>query len=131
MSLRSDLDRLFGAFLGRDEARAMWSPAADVVEEAGAIVVRAELPGMAVDDVTIETDGDTLTIRGERKHEESTRERNFQRVERAYGTFERSWGMPKGAKLDEASATFADGVLEIRVPKAEEPTPRTVPISAG
>lgn len=130
-SLRDELGRFFGPrFFGRDEDE-MWSPAVDVIEEADAIVLKAELPGMSPDQVGIECEDDRLTIKGERKFEEKTESEGHRRIERGYGRFVRSFGMPKTAKLDEIEATFHDGILEIRVPKAAEVAAKKIPITTS
>ena len=128
-SLRDEFGRFFGPrFFGRGE-EGMWSPAVDMIEEADAIVLKADLPGIGPDQVEIEFEDDLLTIKGERKFEEKTETEGHRRIERGYGRFERSFGMPKTAKLDEIEATFHDGILEIRVPKAAEIAARKIPIT--
>jgi HSP20 family protein len=128
-SLRDEFGRFFGpGFLGRGET-GMWSPAVDVIEEVDTIVLKAELPGMSPDEVEIECEDDLLTIKGERKFEEKSETEGHRRIERGYGRFERSFGMPKTAKLDAIDATFKDGILEIRVPKEAEIAPKKIPIT--
>lgn len=125
-SLRDEFGRFFGPrFFGRETER--WSPAVDVIENGDAIVLKAELPGMTPEQVEIEREDDLLTIKGERKFEEKTE--GHRRIERGYGRFERSFGMPKTANLDAIEATFKDGVLEIRVPKEAEVAPKKIPIT--
>lgn len=130
-SLRDEMDRLFSRSLGESAGPRMWSPAVDVVEQPDAIVVKAELPGIAPDQIDIEVDDNVLTIRGERKFEEQVEEGRFYRLERSYGHFQRSLGLPQGVRSDDISASFDHGVLEVRVPKAEEVKPRKIAVGTA
>ena len=93
--------------------------------------MRADLPGLTQKDVTVSLIGDTLTIRGERKHEKSEKSGTALRIERNLGAFERSFTLGAAVRSDAVKATYRDGVLEIRVPKAEEAKPREIEIQAG
>lgn len=95
-------------------------PAMDVVDENNHLVVKAELPGLSKDDVQVELTDSTLTIRGEKKQEKETKEENFYRSEREYGSIYRSIQLPVPIKTDDATAAFKDGVLEVRLSKAEQ-----------
>jgi len=97
-----------------------WNPQVDVFQRGDQIVVRADLPGLKKEDVNVEIDQNTLTIRGERRQELEDRSDDFYRSERSYGTFQRSIALPEGVTPDDAQASFSDGVLEITVK-----TPRT------
>jgi HSP20 family protein len=92
-----------------------WNPQVDVFQRGDQIVVRADLPGLKKEDVSIEIDQNTLTIRGERRQELEDRNEGFYRSERSYGTFQRSIALPEGVTPDDAQASFNDGVLEITV----------------
>ena len=78
-----------------------------------------ELPGLTKDDVKISVDSDTLTIRGEKKLEKETKEKNYHRMERSYGSFQRFFTLPTTVKTDKTDAAFKDGILTITLPKAE------------
>ncbi len=123
-------DETFGAYpLAREETREQtWSPAVDIYEDKDTIVVKAELPGVKKDDVTIEIKENVLVLTGERKHEQETKKENYHRIERVYGTFSRSFTLPDSVKLDQVEAQYKDGVLEIRLPKAETAKPKAIPI---
>lgn len=95
----------------------------DMFEDGGTLVVRAELPGVAKDDLSVKVAEDTLLISGERRHEEKVERRDYMRVERNYGSFSRSIPLPEGVKTEEISATLKDGVLEVRLPRAETGKP--------
>jgi HSP20 family protein len=127
-----DVDRLFDAFFGGGERESRrWVPAIDLVEGEDHFVLKADLPGLGEDDVSIEVQDGTLTISGERKAEHEARERGWYRVERSFGSFSRSLTLPDGINPDAISARFERGVLEVRIPKPEERKPRRVQIKAG
>jgi HSP20 family protein len=137
-SLQSEMNRLFSTFFdtpaqggGNGAALRRWIPAMDLVETGEHFVLRADLPGLSEDDVSIELEDNVLTISGERKSEHDDRKEGYYRVERAYGTFARSLTLPEGVDADAVSASFDRGVLEVRIPKPEERKPRKVAISVG
>lgn len=108
-----------------------WAPPMDLVEGDEHYVLRADLPGLSEQDVTIELEGDVLRIAGERKAEHTDRRDGFVRVERAFGAFQRSVALPEGVDADGITASFDRGVLEVRVPKPEQRRPRRVAIQVG
>jgi HSP20 family protein len=110
---------------GREES---WLPAVDVFDKPEAVVLRAELPGMSLDDIQIEVEDNVLTLKGERRFEEKVDDERYCRIERRYGSFQRSLALPQGAKTDEVEAEYADGILTVTVPKAEEVKPKQIPI---
>jgi HSP20 family protein len=103
---------------------------ADIFEEGNDVVVKADMPGVKKEDVDVSLSDDTITIRGERKKEEKVERKDYYRVERAYGSFTRSFRLPADVQTDRAEAKFDQGVLEIRIPKMEEARSKTkkVPI---
>jgi HSP20 family protein len=126
------MDRTFGgneSMWGRGGA---WSPAIDVFERDGKLIVHADLPGMNKDDVKVEVADNQLIIQGERRQQHEEHEGESWRSERSYGSFYRSIPLPENAKMDEARAEFKDGVLEISMPApAEQRRGRQVPIEGG
>ncbi len=114
---------------GEEVSNRNWLPAVDVAETPDALTLYAELPGLAREDVDITIENNLLTVRGERRFEKDIKEENFHRVERAYGTFSRSFTLPSNVKSDGVEATFKDGVLSIRIPKVEEAKPRKIAIA--
>jgi HSP20 family protein len=134
-SLQSEMNRLFDGFFGNRASNGAparrWIPAMDLVEEQDQFVLRADLPGLSEDDVEIEIKDSVLTISGERKAEETREGEGYYRVERAFGHFSRSLSLPEGVAADQVTANFANGVLEVRVPKPEERKPHRVQIGAG
>ena len=131
-SLRDEMNRLFSRTLGEGaSAGSAWTPAVDIFDTAEAIVLKAELPGLTPDDIDIEVDENVLTIKGERRFEDKVEEGRYYRLERAYGQFSRSVTLPQGVKADEISASFDQGVLEVRVPKADEVKPRKISVATS
>jgi HSP20 family protein len=134
-SLQHEMNRLFGSFFDSPTvapAARRWVPAMDLVETDSHYVLRADLPGLAKDDVKIELDDNVLTVSGERRSETEERsEGGYRRVERAYGSFRRSLTLPAGVDAEQIDADYADGVLEIRVPKPVEKVPHRVTIGDG
>lgn len=98
-----------------------WRPATDVIETDKEIVLKAELPGVKKEDVSVELDGNALTIRGERKEEKEEKGRKLHRVERFYGAFMRSFTLPESVDAKAIKAEMKDGVLEVHLPKTEAP----------
>ena len=128
-----DVDRLFDAFFGpadREQSR-RWVPPVDLVEAEDHFVLKADLPGLSEADVAIEVQDGTLTISGERSAEHESHERGWYRIERSFGSFNRSLTLPDGVDADAISAQFDRGVLEVRIPKPEERKPRRVEIQGG
>jgi HSP20 family protein len=133
-SLQSDMNRLFdGFFQGRSQngGHRRWVPAMDLVETEDHLVLRADLPGMSEDDISIEVKDGVLTVSGERKAEHEEREEGYYRVERAFGSFQRALNLPRGVDAGGVSARFDRGVLEVRVPKPEERKPTRIQIGNG
>ncbi len=133
-SLRTEMDRLFEDFLAPVPYRQDWTamtPAVDVEETPEAYVFRADLPGVDPKNVKVTVNGDTLTLRGERKREERKANGNLHRFERAHGAFERAFTLGTPVRADQVKASYKDGVLEIRVPKAEEAKSREIEVQVG
>ncbi|MDD5555843.1 MAG: Hsp20/alpha crystallin family protein [bacterium] len=121
--LPGDLSRVFDTSVGRlfgDPGAVVWSPALDIYEDKESIVVKADLPGMKEEDVDISIQGNTLTLRGERKQESEVKEKDFYRCERYYGSFQRCLELPFPVDQGKVKASYKGGVLEVRLPKAEE-----------
>jgi HSP20 family protein len=136
-TIQNEMNRLFDTFFGpapaggNGGAARRWMPAMDLVETDDHFVLRADLPGMDEDDVSIELEDNVLTISGERRAEHEAQKEGFYRLERASGSFARQLTLPEGVDADAIAASFERGVLEVRVPKPEERKPRKVAISVG
>lgn len=133
VSLQDEMNRLFLDFFGRTPGRrvaaeALWAPIMDIEETKDDIIVKAEIPGMTKDDVKIQVTGDLLTISGERKREEETKEKTYHRIERSYGQFQRMITLPSEVQSSKAKASYENGVLTIKLPKSEEVKPKEISI---
>jgi len=106
----------------------MHAPALDVYEEKDDVVAKAELPGLSKEDIEVNLTDSTLTIKGEKKKEEEIKEKDYYRCERSYGSFARTLELPSTVKADQVSASFKNGVLEIRMPKTEEAKKKEVKV---
>lgn len=133
-SLKCDMNRIVDEFfrgdiLANDSFFARdWNPSVDVVENKDNYLLNAELPGMNKDDVKITLENNVLTIRGEKKNELEKKEGNYHRIERSFGSFERSFTIPGTVKADNIEAQFSDGVLTVTLPKAEEAKSKTIDV---
>ena len=131
--LRQRMDRLFGDFFSPRVLT--WESAElgfalDVYETDEALMVKGALPGVRPEEVDISVTGDVLTIKGETKSEEETKEGNYHRRELRYGSFARSIPLPTRVNHDKAEATFENGILTVTLPKAEEVKPKSIKIAA-
>lgn len=129
---RSLFNDLFDENLGRSSARPSvrhWHPAVDVLESKDAYLIRAELPGMTREEIKVEVKDGNLILSGETKAEKPADGVEYRHVERVAAKFWRSFSLPETAKADGIEATYKDGILEIRVPKAEEAKPRQITVS--
>src|SRR3954451_15722145 len=128
----AEFNRLFDTlFQPVSNSTQRWAPPMDLVEADDHFVLKADLPGLSDDDVTIEVQDGTLTISGERKSEHETREKGWYRLERSFGRFSRSLSLPDGVEPDRIQASFSHGVLEVRIRKPEERKPRRIEISSS
>ncbi|HID62009.1 MAG TPA: Hsp20/alpha crystallin family protein [Anaerolineae bacterium] len=133
ISLREAMDRLFEESFVRPWGRqlaplGMEVLAVDMYETDDDIVVKASLPGVKPEEVNISVTGNTLTIKGETKAEEEVKEGNYIRRERRYGAFSRTLTLPTQVEVDKAEAVFAQGVLTLTLPKAEEVKPKSIKV---
>ena len=128
-----DLHRLFNTLFedSSSVAQQRWVPSMDLVEADDHFLLKADLPGLAEEDVAIEVRDNALTISGERKAEHERRERGWYRVERSTGAFSRSLSLPEGIDPDAVTAEFDKGVLEVRIPKPEQRKPRRIQINSA
>jgi len=124
----------FGGFFDKnwDEPLSTgWNPLVDVFENENEVVFKAELPGMNAKDIEVKLENNVLTLKGERQFEKETKEENYHRVEREYGTFSRSFALPTAVNGDKVTAEYKDGVLKIILPKKEETKPKPIRIAAA
>lgn len=127
--------KLFGGNFWNDDEQEMsvptWRPATDILETKDEYVFKMELPGISREEVNIEIEDGTLTVKGEKKEEQEVEKDNFHRYERCYGSFSRSFSLPKNINDTKIVANMKNGILELRIPKAEEAKPKAIPIKVN
>ena len=107
-----------------------WVPAVDIYEtDAHEVVIKAELPDVKKEDIGVTFENNVLTLTGERKQEQSTKREQFQRVERRFGSFSRSFTLPASVDAGQIAASYKDGVLTIRLPRREEAKPKQISVN--
>jgi len=126
--MNSLMDWAFGRGWGDGLLESSWVPPVDVVQEADKFRVHVDLPGVKRDEIEITVHGDTLTIKGEKKRENVSKEEDTYRSERYYGSFSRSMTLPAAVDANRIEAGYKDGVLEIVIPKSEEAKPKQIKI---
>ncbi len=130
--LREQVNRLFDTTLNRSgqepTAARTWAPVVDIYETVQAIVLHVDLPGVKPEEIDIRITGDTLTLKGERTLAREETEKQYVRIERAYGAFQRSFTLGVPIEQSAVTAAYHDGVLEITLPKAEESKPKQVKV---
>ena len=134
-NLQNHLATLFGRAPvrrqdGQEESMtvAEWAPLVDISEDDKEYLIKAELPGLKRDDVHISVEKGVLTITGERKFEKEEKDKKHHRVERAYGSFVRTFIVPDDAEADKVAAKFQDGLLTIHIPKSEKAKPKQIEV---
>ena len=123
LALQEEVNRLFEGNFTRDRSGhaelATWAPAVDIYETENELVVKADLPDLQDKDIDVRVENNTLTIRGERKFEKDVNEENYLRVERAYGSFVRSFSLPNTVNPENIRADYRNGVLTLHIAKRE------------
>ena len=113
---------------GEDLKEGIWQPSVDIYETEDSIVIKAELPDVDQKDIEVRIEDSTLILRGERKHEGDVKKENYHRIERYFGTFQRSFSLPTTVQQDNVSATCERGVLTITLPKKEDTRPKQIKV---
>jgi HSP20 family protein len=130
-----DIQNRLSSLFGRTPLRGLgeeaitvseWTPLVDISEDDKEYLIKAELPEVKKEDVKVTVENGVLTITGERKFEKEEKGKKYHRVERAYGSFLRSFTLPEGAAADKISAEFKDGVLKVHLAKSTEAKPKSV-----
>ena len=133
-SLHNEMGRIFGDLFaphegGTDTEETSWMPTVDISETENGYEIRAELPGVSEDDVNVSLTDNVLTVKGEKRQEAETEGKNYHRVERRYGNFQRRFTLPSDVETDDIKAEFSDGVLTLSIPKPEVVKPTEIPIT--
>jgi HSP20 family protein len=127
--LQEDLNRLFES--RRETEPSVWAPAVDVYEDSDGLTFKFELPEVEAADVQVKLEDGILSVRGERKLEHADKRNSYQRIERAYGAFARSFTLPTTFDADKVTAEAKQGVLRIHVPKRDEAKPRSISVKVN
>ena len=134
--LQTRLSTLFGRSPlrkngGKDEAMtvAEWAPLVDIVEDEHEYLIKAELPEVKKEEVKVTVQDGVLTLAGERKFVKEEKDKKYHRVERAYGSFVRSFSLPEDADENKVTADFKDGVLQVHLPKSEKARPKNIEVT--
>jgi HSP20 family protein len=131
-AVHNELSRLMnGLFEGNGRSAQSWVPTVDAWETEGELVYAFDLPGVPKDKISVEVEDGTLTVTAERERTEEISQERYHRLERRFGSFARTVGLPQGAGEDSITAAYKDGVLEIHVPKPEQVKPKKVEIAVG
>lgn len=130
INLRTELDKVFGDLFGlsTDSTFDSWAPAVDIAENENEFIVKAEIPGLKQEDIKVTLKNDALTISGEKQQEKEDKHKNYHRIERSYGSFNRSFYLPSKVVEEKIKATYKNGLLEIVIPKSEETKPKEIAI---
>lgn len=130
VTMRDDMDRLFDVFFGTQPQTIddLWRPSIDIEESNGNLMVKAEIPGMKKENIKVSVKEDMLTISGERKQENETRDKTYHRIERSYGQFQRMIRLPAEVDADKVKASYKDGVLSVTLPKPESMKPKHIDV---
>jgi HSP20 family protein len=134
LSVRDEMNRLFNQAFGRTGGdveswlSGSWVPPVDIFETNDMLVIKAELPGFTKEDLHVEINENTLTLKGERRSDATVKEEQYHRRERTYGAFQRSFLLPAVVDQGKVQATYKDGVLELHLPKAEAAKPKRISI---
>ena len=135
LTLQNEVNRLFEDNFTRERSGhadlATWAPPVDIYETENELVVKAELPDFQDKDIDVRITNNTLTIRGERKFEKDVKEDNYLRIERAYGSFVRSFSLPNTVSSENIRADYRNGVLTLHMAKREESKPKQIKISVS
>jgi len=131
-TLQDQVNRLFeSSFQGRGDNSSLttWAPAVDIFETENELVLKADLPAVNEKDIDIRVENNMLTIRGERKFEQQVKEDDYLRIERTYGSFSRSFGLPNTVNTESINAGYKNGVLTVTMPKRAESKPKQVKVN--
>lgn len=131
--LYNNVDRFFNEFgWGLQPAEELnegsWTPNVDIYETEQSYVLNAELPGLSKEEINIDVNDNTLTLKGEKKFEEKVEKENYVRVERSYGSFSRSFTLSDDVNAEAITASYNQGVLELTLPKKEEAKPKEIKV---
>jgi HSP20 family protein len=120
------IDETFSRIWKEDMAQGVWSPPVDILERGDEVVVKVDLPGVTQNEIDIRVEEGTLTIQGERKFVKESSDENYVQIERPYGTFRRTFSIPRTIDQESIKASYKDGVLRIILPRRQEIQPKQI-----
>lgn len=136
-----DMEKRLSTYFGRPLVRtngeqeaitvSEWAPLVDIAEDEKEYLIKAEVPEMKKEDIKLNVHDDILTISGERKYEKEEKGKKYHRVERAYGSFTRSFTLPEDADESKVSAEYKEGVLKVHLPKSEKAKPKAIEVKVA
>jgi len=132
--IQDRMNQIFEDALARSRGReeglrtGMWTPAVDIYENNDFVVVKAELPGVEKDRISVEVKEGILTLRGERGFDNELKKESYHRIERSYGSFQRSFSLPVSVDQEKVTARFQNGVLEVQLPKKDQVKPKQIEV---
>ena len=136
-----ELENRIGSWFDRPPSRgnggkeamtvAEWAPLVDITEDDKEYLIKADLPEVKKEDLKVTMHDDVLTVSGDRKYEKEEKGKKYHRVERAYGSFVRSFTLPENAEESKVRAEFKDGVLNVHLPKSEQAKAKTHEVKVG
>jgi len=131
-ALQDEMNRLFESKANASGSNlTAWAPVVDVYETENELVIKADLPDLSENDIDLRVENNMLTIRGERKYDETVKEDNYLRVERSYGAFSRSFSLPNTVNTEAIQASYKNGVLKVELPKRAETKPKQVKVNVS
>jgi HSP20 family protein len=137
VGIQDEMNRLFNDFLSSapgenaESGLSYWGPSVDISENDDEILLEAEVPGMNRDDIKITIQDNVLTLKGEKKQQAEKKGTNYHRIERSYGSFERSFSLPTSVQADQVKANYQNGILHVKLPKSEEAKPKEISVSVN
>ena len=124
------IEKLFNEFdLDNKNSDSTWNPMVDITESKDQFELKAEIPGLKKEDINISFEDDKLTLSGERNREEEKDGKNYHRIERSYGKFQRSFQFPGNVSVDKIDAKYKNGILAVNIPKSEDAKPKEIAIN--
>jgi HSP20 family protein len=134
LSIQDRVNQLFDETLTRGEqgaeefCRGSWSPPVDIYETASHVVLKAEIPGIAQEEIEIKIEDNTLILKGERQFEKKSEDETYYRIERSYGTFVRTFTLPNSVDQEGVKASYDAGILKVEMPKKAEKRPKRIKV---
>lgn len=134
VSIQDEMNRMFDSYFSRKPGGGemmIWNPVVDISETEEEITVAAEVPGIKKEDIKITIQDNVLTLSGEKNEEKEEKNKQYHRVERSFGSFQRSFSLPSSVSADKIKAKYKDGILVVVLPKSEESKPKEIQVKVS